>query len=118
LAETVLDMARGTWKGPTRLGPFSLAVIGGLHDGAGGRSARAGDDAGALVADFGVAEARVGNGFLHGEVGVGRTIAHEAHQAAIDQFLGIELQRTGDLAAEADLLVLRHELDARLAVLQ
>ena len=100
------------------LGALLLGDDGRLHDGAGGRPAGAGDQAGALVGDLGLAEARVGDRLLHGEIGVGRAVAHEAAQAAVDQLVDVDLQRAGDLAAEAELRVLRHELDAGLAVLQ
>ena len=81
------------------LGPLLLGGDRGLHDGAGGRSAGARDHAGTVVTDFGIGKTGVLDRLLHGEVGVGRAVAHEAHKAPVDQLFRIELQGAGDLAA-------------------
>jgi hypothetical protein len=102
-------MARGTMNGPTFFGPFSLVIR---------AAARSGDHPGAIVRDLRVAEACVGDRLFHREIGIGCAVAHEATQAAVDQLVDIELERAGDLAPEAEFLVLRHRLDAGLALLQ
>jgi hypothetical protein len=115
LADTVL--ARHLER-TDALGPLFLGGDRGLHDGAGRGPARARDEAGALIGDLAVGQAGVGDRLLHGEVGVGGTIAHEAHETAVDQLLDVHLERAGDLAAEAEVAILGHELDAGCAVLQ
>jgi hypothetical protein len=117
-AETVLDMARGTWNGPTRLGPFSFAVMAACTI---APVVGPPEPATRPVRSFEISALRetgILDRLLHREIGVGRTVAHEAHQAAVDQLLDVELQGAGDLAAEAQVAILRHELDARLAFLQ
>jgi len=77
--------------------------VGGLDHGAGGRAARAHDDAGALVGNLVFLEAGVAQGLLHGDVVPGRAQPEEPHGAAVDGFLRIEPRRTVDLAAEPEL---------------
>jgi hypothetical protein len=78
-----------------------------------GGAARAGDQAGARVGDFVRLQPGLLDGLLHGQVGVGGGVAHEAQGAAVDG--GFEVQRgpTAELRAQASLGVNGVEADAR-----
>ena len=85
------------------LRPFGAGDVGGLDDGARRRPARAHDDAGALVGDFGGFEAGIADRLLHGDVVPGGAAAEKAHGAAIDRFARVERRRAVHLGAEAKL---------------
>src|SRR5690606_18340300 len=92
--------------------------VGGVDQVGRGGAAGTGDDATARIRDIALFQAGVGDGFLHGEVGVGGGIAHEAQLLAVDQGGEIDIDGAGDLAAKAQLLVILAKTDARAAVLQ
>ncbi len=67
-----------------------------------GTAARARDQAGTQVADLGFVQPGIGDRVAHGQVGIGRGIAHEALELAIDQRVQVELDRAADPAAQAN----------------
>ena len=81
-------------------------------------AAGTGDQTGALVADVGLVQAGVGDRLLHGHVGVGRRVAHEAPGLAVDMLFQVDIRRPCDLAAHAHFLIGFLEADAREAVPQ
>ena len=87
--------------------------VGGLHLPFAGAAAGAGDQAGARIADLFLGQARVGDGVAHRDVAVGRGIAHEALELAVDGGLEVEFDRAADLAAQAAFGVVGQEADAR-----
>ncbi|CUH54075.1 hypothetical protein SHM7688_03545 [Shimia marina] len=78
----------------------------GQHRGGGG-AAGARNKPGALIHDLRFGQPRIGNGLAHGDMGIGRTRPHEAQGALVDMFLDVDVDMTGDLAAEAMLAHLR-----------
>src|SRR5690606_37223265 len=60
-----------------------------------------------------VAQARVCDRLLHGQVGIGRRVAHEPVDLAVDQLFQIQVDRAGNLAAQAHFGIGRVEADAR-----
>ena len=105
-------IALGTAKGPMRLGPLARGRVGRLDDGAGGGAAGADDQAGALVGDLGRGEAGVGDRLLHGDVGIGRAGGEEPRGPPVDQRFPVDGRRGVDLAAEAQLGIVRRRDDA------
>ena len=91
-----------------------------LDYGSGGGAAGADDQAGLVVRQFGGRKPGVGDGLLHGDMGVAQAWAEEAGRAAVHQRLpapALDLRRRVHLAAEAEFGVLRrgHHARARLA---
>jgi len=92
--------------------PLLAHHVGGLHL-VGARGATgAGDEAGTLAGDLLRGKAGILDGLRHGDIGVGRGIAHEATQLAVDQGVEVDIDDAGDLAAEAALGVLLLEANA------
>ena len=54
-------------------------------------TALAHDQAGTNIGYQCLGQSRIGNGFLHGQPGIGVTFGHEAHQLAINQLFHIEV---------------------------
>jgi hypothetical protein len=54
----------------------------------------------------------------HCNVVICRTVAHEAAQLAVDPVLDIDIDCSGNMAAESEFLVFRDELDARASLAQ
>jgi hypothetical protein len=79
----------------------------------GGCPARSHDDAGALVGHLGFIEPGVVNRLLHGHIGKGRGVAHEAQEFAVDQFLQVDVDGAGYFAAESPFLVSFLKFDSR-----
>ena len=77
--------------------------VGGLHDGAGRRTAGANDQPGPLVGDVGLLDARVADRLLHGDIVPRGALAHEAAHLAVDHPFPVELRRAMHLAAKAEL---------------
>ena len=65
-----------------------------------------------------VLEAGIADRLVHGDVVPGRAAAVEAHGAAVDHLFRIEARGAVDLAAEAELLVIRSLADAGLRLAQ
>ena len=84
-------MALGTAKGPMRLGPFSRVMS------AASMRVRVEGPPEPMMMPVRslemslVLEARVADRLVHGHVVPGRAAAVEAHGAAVDQFLGVEV---------------------------
>jgi hypothetical protein len=97
------------------LDAFLAQDVEGFHLVEGGGAAGTGDQAGARVGDLFLAEAGVLDRLLHGQVGEGGGVAHETVDLAVDQLFQVQVDRTGDLAAQAHLGIGRVETDARLA---
>ena len=83
------------------LRPLLAGDGGGFDDGPSRGTARAHDDAGAVVGDLPLLEAGIADRLIHGDVVPGGAAAVETHGAAIDDALGIDRRGTGYLAAEA-----------------
>ncbi|MCY1518133.1 hypothetical protein D9M68_528410 [compost metagenome] len=77
-----------------------------------GGAARAGDEAGARVGHLLLGQAGIGNGVLHGQVGIGRRVADKAVELAVDEVFEGEVDGAGHLAAQAHFGVGRLEPDA------
>ncbi|PPR31514.1 MAG: hypothetical protein CFH36_02221, partial [Alphaproteobacteria bacterium MarineAlpha9_Bin6] len=84
---------------------FLARDVGGLDLGGSRRPARAHHQAGALVADVPVVEARIDDRLGHGDVIVGRTVTHEAPQLTVDMVVEIDVRRTVDMGAKAHFLI-------------
>ncbi len=63
-------------------------------------------------------QARLGDGVLQGDMGIGRGIAHEAQLLAVDARFQVDVGHARHLAAHAQLGELRHGTDARAALAQ
>ena len=74
--------------------------------------------AGARMAHLVAAEAGVGDGRAHREIGIGRGVAHEAAQLAVDGGVQPHLRRARHLAAQAARGVVGDRADAALQLLQ
>lgn len=94
------------------LDAFLAQGIDGFHLVQGGSAAGAGDQAGAGVGNLFRSQAGVLDRLLHRQVGVGGGIAHEAEDLAIDQLFEVQVDRTGNVAAQAHLGVGRIEANA------
>ncbi len=92
--------------------------IGGFHLPLAGPATGAGNQAGAQVADLLGIQSGIGDRIAHGQVGVGRGIAHEAFELAVDQAVQIQRHRTANLAAQAGVGVIGQCGDARAALAQ
>ncbi|MNF62732.1 hypothetical protein D3C84_444170 [compost metagenome] len=79
--------------------------VDGFHLVDGRRAAGAGDQAHARIGDLFGAQARVFDGLLHRQVGVGGGIAHEAEEFAIDQLFQVQVDGAGHLAAQTHLRI-------------
>ena len=77
-----------------------------------GLIAGSGDQSGARTGDHVVFQSRILDRLLHGDVVVGRTVAHETAQLAVDPLLYVYVDRPGNMAAEAEFLVFGDEFDA------
>ena len=64
--------------------------VGGFHLRRRRRAAAAGYDAGADVGNLLFGQAGMGDGFFHGDVGIGRRVAHKAQDFAVDVFFGVD----------------------------
>ena len=53
-------------------------------------AAAAGYDAGADVGNLLLGQPGVGDGFFHGDVSIGRRVAHKAQDFAVDVFFGVD----------------------------
>ena len=71
------------------------------------------DQAGAYVRHLVFAQARVGDGVFHGQVGVGGSVADEAVDLAINQFFEGQVDGAGNLATQTHFGIFRVEADAR-----
>ena len=113
-----LDLERGSQTGgngaahgarhavwPDLLHAFLTQNVDGLHLVQRGGATAAGDQAGARVADLFFGQASVGDRLLHGQVGKGRGIAHEALDLAVDSGVQVDLHAAGDMAAQAHFCV-------------
>src|SRR3546814_384325 len=98
--------------------PLLARGVEGGHHVRSGRASGAHDQPGAGGRDLRRLQPGIGDRLLHGQVVVGRTVAHEAQQLAVDTLGEIELHGAVDVAAEAKLLVLLGEHDARPARLE
>src|SRR5690606_34152274 len=97
---------------------FFARDVGRLHDGARGRTARAHDDARALVGDVLFLEAGIGNRLFHRHVIPGPAFGKKPHGATVDQLRGVEFGRPPDLTAEAAIRKILREADARTGLAQ
>ena len=91
---------------------FLAQGVDGFHLVQGGSAAGAGDQAGAGVGNLFRSQAGVLDRLLHRQVGVSGGIAHEAEDLAIDQLFEVQVDRTGNVAAQAHLGVGRIEANA------
>ena len=96
------------------LGVLLAGDVGGAHDGPRRGSARAHDDAGALVHDIARLEARVADGLVHGDVVPAHARFHEAARLARDHAFPFDVRLAVHLAAEAELGVFLRAHDAGL----
>src|SRR5690606_30661654 len=53
------------------------------------------------MTNYGLCQAGVGYGVAQGDVAVGRRVAHEALELAVDHRVQVQVHRTADLAAQA-----------------
>ena len=97
------------WLAPAR-------DVGGLDLVAGRGAAGAHDQRRALAGDLVLGQAGIGNGLFHGDVIVGRPVAHEATPAAVDGFVDVDGRLAVDMAAEAHVAVFLGKGDARAAL--
>ena len=82
-------------------------------------AAGAGDQAGARVGNLRVVQPGILDRLLQGQVGIGRGVAHEALDLAVDvQRIHVQRHRAAHLAAHADFGVGRVEADARTTLAQ
>src|SRR5207248_6840593 len=86
---------------PDAAGALLARSVGGGNNGLGRGTAGAHDEAGALVLDLVLLEARIDDCLLHRRIIPCRTVAHEATHPAIDSRIEIERRRAMDLAAKA-----------------
>ena len=100
------------------LGALLAGDVGGLHDRLDRRTARAHDQAGALVGDVAFLKPCIRNGLLHGHVGPASAFTHEAIGALVHMLGRIGLGTRVHLTLEAQLGVFRRSNDARLARFQ
>ncbi len=79
----------------------------------GGSATGTGDQAGTLVGNLLFGETGIGNRLRHGDVGIGRSIPHEAQLLAIDVVFEIDVDNAGHVATEAQLGVFLFAADTR-----
>jgi hypothetical protein len=81
-------------------------------------AAGTGDQAGTRVGHLLFGQAGVSDRVFHGQVGVGRSVADEAIDLAIDQLFEVEVDGAGNLATQTHFSIFRVEPDARAACTQ
>ncbi len=113
VAEAVEDIALGTAKGPTRLGPLVRVMSADSTMVAGRRAARAHDDAGARIGNVARLQPGIGDGLIHGDMVPGGAGGVKAHGAAVDDLFRIERRGAMDLAAEAEFGIFLGAHDSR-----
>ena len=74
--------------------------VDGFHLVDGRSTTGAGHQADARVGDVIEGEAGVFHGLLHCQIGVGGSVTHEAQDLAVDQFFEVQVDGTGNLAAQ------------------
>src|SRR5690606_33461402 len=113
--ETGGDGARHDLGDPVGAGALDALLpyhVDGFDEFLPGYAAGAHDDAGAGVGYLLGLQGRVLDGPLHGDVGVGGGIAHEAQVLAVDELGGVQVDLAGDVAAQAHFPVGLLEADA------
>jgi hypothetical protein len=115
----VEDMQRVTMNGPMRLGDFFSSTVMCAD-----RMLRVDGppepmiEAGALVAHLVRRQPGIGDGLLHGDIVVGRAVAHEPALALVDQRVEVDRRRAMNLAAKAVLGIVGREGNARAPLAQ
>src|SRR5690606_12765802 len=104
--------------GPDLLHAFLAQDVHGFHLVQSGSTTAAGDQAGTHVADLLFTQAGIGDGLLHGQVGEGGGITHEALDLAVNGGVQVNLHAAGNLAAQAHFCVFGVMGNAGLAFFQ